>query len=290
MEGFQLSIFKGGCSRKTLESNLLKVVLKYTSLKIWVKKCLCWIIPKNRWWLRPTADTVLLYIFYMFSSYIFYILFYIFSSYLIPIINCEARYFYHCFTNKAQRGQGLCLGHKSFSGRTSLEPLLPLSDTRDTVFFWETKGNSWWGQQSVTQSSGGCSPALLSHIPTAVVTLRKSWAVRYDIKVSLTDVILKSKFSFYVIGQKDWGVCTSHLAHNLVVVVDRELHWGTETEIPFLSLARHMPHTCELTIILTCGWNPYKLLKKVVNINTEKKPGYLWEVLCVSIHHGTIFK
>ena len=38
-------------------------------------------------------------------------------------------------------------------------------------------------------------------------------------KVSLTDVILKSKFSFYVIGQKDWGVCMSHLAHNLVVVV-----------------------------------------------------------------------
>ena len=49
--------------------------------------------------------------------------------------------------------------------------------------------------------------------------LRESWAVRYDMKVSLTDVILKSKFSFYVIGQKDWGVCMSHLAHNLVVVV-----------------------------------------------------------------------
>ena len=38
-------------------------------------------------------------------------------------------------------------------------------------------------------------------------------------KVSLTDVSLKSKFSFYVIGQKDWGVCMSHLAHNLVAVV-----------------------------------------------------------------------
>ena len=41
----------------------------------------------------------------------------------------------------------------------------------------------------------------------------------YGMKVSLTDVILKSKFAFYVIGQKDWGVCMSHLAHNLVVVV-----------------------------------------------------------------------
>ena len=32
----------------------------------------------------------------------------------------------------------------------------------------------------------------------------------------------------------------------------------------------------------------YKLLKKVVNINTEKKTGYLWKILHVSIHHGTI--
>ena len=34
----------------------------------------------------------------------------------------------------------------------------------------------------------------------------------------------------------------------------------------------------------------YKLLKKVVNINTEKKTGYLWKALHVSIHHGTILR
>ena len=121
--------------------------------------------------------------------------------------------------------------------------------------------------------------------------LRESWAVRYDIKVSLTDVILKSKFSFYVIGQKDWGVCMSHLAHNLVVVVDRRTT-GMYWRIRFLSsiCQAHASHMWIPTIIFDMWIKLYKLLKNVVNINTEKKPGYLWKALCVSIHHGTILE
>lgn len=77
----------------------------------------------------------------------------------------------------------------------------------------------------MNQSSVGYSTALLSYIPMAVVKhSRNLGTVRYYIKVSLTDVILKNKFSFHMIGQKDLGVYMSHLAHNLVVVVDRKLH------------------------------------------------------------------
>ena len=58
-------------------------------------------------------------------------------------------------------------------------------------------------------------------------------------------------------------------------------------------LVRYLAGTCPThanPTLFNMWMKLYKLLKKVVNINTEKKPGYLWKALCVSIHHGTIFK